>query len=93
MGMGRDMLEQAMFEDFCNQQDNPWNEDFVPTTWTTNDGQTLFLKDMTTDHINNCIKWLKANRADNLMMPRMVAAFEAELATRQPKPAKYYSLD
>ena len=102
MGMGQEMLEAAradqvldeiMYEDWCKQQDWEWEAGFVPQTWTTNRGETLFIKDMDLSHIQNCITWLKTNRADHPQMARMVQAFEAELARRQPKPAKYYSLD
>jgi hypothetical protein len=94
MGMGKEMLETAradqvsevlderMYQDWCKQQDCEWEEEFVPQTWTTNRGEVLFIKDMETLHIQNCITWLKTNRADHPQVNRMVQAFEAELQRR-----------
>lgn len=94
MSIGKEMLEAAradqlpqvldeiMYEDWCKQQDWEWEAGFVPQTWTTNRGEVLFIKDMETLHVQNCITWLKTNRADHPQVTRMVEAFEAELQRR-----------
>lgn len=79
---GSYLLEKAMFDDFCKQHDDPWEEGFVPTTWTTNDGRTLFLTEMTTDHLQNSINWITDNRTGPHVQI-MVAAMKAELKTRR----------
>lgn len=86
MSIGKEMLDEARndaaYDDWCGQSKEFWEPDFTPITWTTNGGEVLFIVDMDTLHIQNCIVWLQTNRAGNPMMPRMVAAFEAELKSR-----------
>lgn len=94
MGMGAEMLEDAMFQDWWDQCNEIWEPSFIPKTWTPERGGTVFIKDMTTDHITNCISWLKRERAGWPYVDRMVQAFEAELQAREPaKLPKFYSLD
>ena len=94
MGMGAEMLEDAMFQDWWDQSNEIWEPSFVPKTWTPERSETVLIKDMTTDHIINCISWLKRERAGWPYVDRMVKAFEAELQTREPeKHPKFYSLD
>lgn len=81
MGMGREMLEEQMYEDWLRQMEEEWKEDFVPTTWTTNRGQVMLIKDMTTNHILNCIKWLTVKHSGP-RMTKMVAAFVDEIKER-----------
>ena len=86
MGMGQEMLEDArfdaMFKDWWDQQESIWEPSFVPKTWTPEHGGTVLITDMTTNHITNCISWLKRERAGWPYVNRMIAAFEAELARR-----------
>ena len=81
--MGQEDLNEVMYEDWCKQQEWEWEAGFMPKTWTPERSETVFIKDMTTEHITNCISWLKENRADNPNMPRMVEAFELELKSRE----------
>jgi len=102
MGMGQEMLEDGiadqsladiLYEDWLNQQEEEWDEDYIPTSWTSADGETRLIKDMETSHIRNCIAWIKKNHPSNPHTLAMVQAFGAELDRRQPKPARYHSLD
>lgn len=83
MGDHGDDLWDIAFEDHLAQHQDEWPKDYVPKTWTTNDGQTLLLTEMTTSHIFNCIDWLKRRPFPNTgKVQQMIAAFDAELERR-----------
>lgn len=49
--------------------------------WRTKDGRTLFVEDMTTQHIHNCIRMMERN--NNPLLDVYRPMFEKELAKRE----------
>lgn len=52
------------------------------SVWTTRDGRAYFIKDMETQHIRNCIRFLETN---NTKRAAFLPIFRAELDIREMK--------
>lgn len=62
-------------DDKYNTTPGEWRVLREKVRWTTKDKEKLAVKDMTTDHINNTLEYLKRNQKS----PEWIKCFEVEL--------------
>ncbi len=82
MGLGSEYLADYAYE--REQALKLWEKASIYAIkgiWHTKDGRMLFVKDMTTQHIHNCIRMMERNNNPLLGVYRPM--FEKELAERE----------
>lgn len=80
---------------YVEQMNGHWPKDYIPTYWVTQTGEMWKIRQMTTEHIRNCIKMIKEKWADNPKAPNLLDEFHRVLMGRGEPLVhpKYHSLD
>ena len=74
-----DYMEMANLDYLCYEEEQ--EKRIKEGLWETKDGENIYIKDMTTSHIKNCISYLK--RRKQIMITKLwIKRFEEELIQR-----------
>ena len=84
MSMGREFLADYAWEieQAMNYEEDIWNE-AQNGVWETKDGRLIPVEEMTTEHINNTIAFIKRNWDNEIYQP-WIDVFNEELERRKP---------